>query len=194
MCVGPPGPAESPSPAIVDFSRIDAENRALGNRGEEFVFELERRRLHDEERRPDLAKRVSWRARDEGDGLGYDILSFERTGVNRLIEVKTTGAGIYTQFVLTRNELSCSQENADRYQLYRLFDFGSSPRLYVLTGALDRTCTLTPTQFRAAVGRATETVDQGSIGTSSGNLGKADQTPGSSPLAARSRRAPTVPP
>jgi len=146
-------PSRMPLPAIIDFSRMDATNRALGNRGEAFVFELEQRRLHDEERRPDLAKRVRWQARDEGDGLGYDIFSFERTGANRLIEVKTTGGGIYTQFALTRNELSCSQQNAERYHLYRLFEFGASPRLYTLTGALDQTCTLTPTQFRASVGR-----------------------------------------
>jgi hypothetical protein len=137
----------------IDFVRLDAQNRALGLRGEEFVFELEQRRLQDEEQRPDLAKQVRWRARDEGDGLGYDISSFERSGADRLVEVKTTGAGIYTQFALSRNELACSKRYADRYRLYRLYDFGSSPRLYMLTGALDETCTLTPTQFRASVGR-----------------------------------------
>ena len=147
-------PRTAPIPARVDFVRRDAENRALGARGEEFVFELERRRLHDDERRPDLAKRVRWRARDDGDGLGYDISSFERTGRDRLIEVKTTGAGKYFPFALTRNELACSQENARQYRLYRLYEFGPRPRLYILSGALDEACTLTPTQYRASVARA----------------------------------------
>lgn len=146
-------PVANPVPVKIDFVRRDAENRALGQRGEAFVFELERRRLHDEVKRRDLARKVRWRSRDEGDGLGYDILSFERNGADRLIEVKTTGAGIYTQFALTRNELACSQQNGSRYHLYRLFEFGASPRLYLLNGALDQTCTLTPTQFRASVGR-----------------------------------------
>jgi hypothetical protein len=137
----------------IDFVRRDAENRALGQRGEEFVFELEQRRLHDDERRPDLAKKVRWCARDDGDGLGYDIRSFEPTGSDRLIEVKTSGAGIYTQFALTRNELRCSQQKSEHYHLYRLFEFGEAPRLYILQGALDQVCTLTPTQFNASVGR-----------------------------------------
>src|SRR5207249_181770 len=54
------------APVKIDFVRLDAENRALGRRGEEFVFELEQRRLHDDESRPDLARRVRWRSRDEG--------------------------------------------------------------------------------------------------------------------------------
>jgi hypothetical protein len=141
------------APTKIDFVRRDAENRALGLRGEEFVFELGRRRLHDDERRPDLAGRVRWRARDDGDGLGYDISSFERTGGDRLIEVKTTGSGKYFPFALTRNELACSQRNAEVYRLYRLYEFGDRPRLYVLAGALDQACTLTPTQYRASVAR-----------------------------------------
>ena len=41
-----------------DFVRRDPENRQLGRLGEEWVVEFEQRRLHDEERRPDLARRV----------------------------------------------------------------------------------------------------------------------------------------
>jgi hypothetical protein len=44
--------------------------------GEEWVIDFERRRLHDEERRPELAKRVEWIANTLGDGAGYDIASF----------------------------------------------------------------------------------------------------------------------
>lgn len=42
----------------IDFVQRDAANRALGLRGEEFALELEQRRLHDDERRPDLARRI----------------------------------------------------------------------------------------------------------------------------------------
>lgn len=149
-------PTQDPRPMKVDFVRLDADNRALGQHGEEFVFELEQRRLHDDVHRADLARKVRWLSRDEGDGLGYDILSFEGSGGERLIEVKTTGAGIYTQFGVTRNELACSKRNASQYHLYRVFEFGRSPRLYLLNGALDDTCTLTATQFRASVGRSIE--------------------------------------
>ena len=146
----------SGSVARVDFVRLDAENRALGTRGEEFVFELERRRLHDDEGRADLAKRVKWRARDDGDGLGYDILSFESDGLDRLIEVKTTVSGKYFPFSLTRNELACSRRHHEVYRLYRVFEFGPLPHLFILRGAIDQACTLTPTQFRATVSRPAE--------------------------------------
>jgi len=39
--------------ARIDFVARDAANRELGTRGEEFVLEFERKRLHDEEERPD---------------------------------------------------------------------------------------------------------------------------------------------
>ena len=140
-------------PVKIDFVRLDAENRRLGTKGEEFVYELEQRRLFDDERRPDLAKLVRWCSRDDGDGLGYDILSFEEDGGQRFIEVKTTGAGKYLPFALTRNELFCSQKNSERYRLYRLYEFGAAPRLYILAGALDQACALTPTQYRAVAKR-----------------------------------------
>ncbi len=76
-----------------DFVRRDAENRRLGRMGEEWVLDLEQRRLHDDERRPDLAKKVEWTADVRGDGAGYDITSFNGDGSARLIEVKTTGLG-----------------------------------------------------------------------------------------------------
>jgi hypothetical protein len=153
-----PGRASSPRavvvPVKIDFVRRDAENRALGARGEEFVVELERRRLHDDEKRLDLAKRVRWSSRDEGDGLGYDITSFERDGTSRLIEVKTTGLGKYFPFAVTQNELVCSQRVPNEYRLYRLYDFGASTGLYILPGRLDRACTLSPAVYRASVAPA----------------------------------------
>ena len=51
----------------------------LGKAGEEFVFELERQRLSMLGRK-DLADNVRWVAGDDGDGYGFDILSFHGTG------------------------------------------------------------------------------------------------------------------
>ncbi len=133
----------------VDFVRRDAENRDLGRRGEEFVVEFERRRLQDEAKQPDLAKRVEWSSQTRGDGLGYDIRSFGEGGRERFIEVKTTGLGKYFPFVVTANEVQCSEHFETRYSLYRVFDFSREPRLYVLDGRLTKTCALTATQYRA---------------------------------------------
>jgi hypothetical protein len=77
----------------LDFVTRDAANRELGRRGEEFVLEFERKRLHDGGRR-DLAQRIEWTAEARGDGAGYDVQSFEADGGTRLIEVKTTYSGV----------------------------------------------------------------------------------------------------
>ena len=138
------------APRKIDFLKRDAENRRLGLLGEEFVLELERRRLWDDEKRHDLSKNVRWVAREDGDGLGYDIASFEGDGRPRLIEVKTTTAGKYLPFMISRNEVRVSKEQADVYQLYRVYDFSAEPRLYILSGALDQVCRLTPLQFKAS--------------------------------------------
>jgi hypothetical protein len=137
----------------VDFVRLDAENRRLGRMGEEWALEFEARRLTDRLRRPDLAKRLVWVSDAEGDGAGYDIRSFNDDGSPRLIEVKTTGLGKYHAFAVSPNEVAVSERDAERYHLYRLFRFGTDPRLYMLRGALSRVCRLEPSQFSARVAR-----------------------------------------
>ncbi len=142
----------------MDFVRRDAENRRLGRMGEEWVVEFERRRLHDEELRPDLARKVEWIADTRGDGAGYDIASFNADASSRLIEVKTTGLGKYFPFMVTANEVRVSEREAEAYRLYRVFDFSSQPRLYVLPGSLKTSCRLEPTQYRARLGPAPKAV------------------------------------
>jgi hypothetical protein len=88
-CVGGRSSRSSSSTRLrrgVDFARIDADNRRLGLLGEEWTLEFERRRLHDVERRPDLAKRIVWVSDLEGDGAGFDIrrsTATRRTGSSR---------------------------------------------------------------------------------------------------------------
>ncbi len=50
--------------------------------GEQFVVEIERKRLL-EARRDDLAAKVEWVAETLGDGLGYDVLSFNEANDGR---------------------------------------------------------------------------------------------------------------
>lgn len=64
------------------------------------------------------------------------MLSFEEDGRERLIEVKTTAFGELTPFYVSRNELARSNADADRYQLYRAFDFRDRPRVFNLPGAI----------------------------------------------------------
>jgi hypothetical protein len=138
-----------PSP-IVDYLEQEARNRALGEAGETFVmrFEVERLVRAGQER---LASKIEQVSRTRGPAEGFDILSFEETGEERLIEVKTTRYGAETPFYLSRNELGVSEARADQYHLYRVFRFAQSPRLFQLSGALSKSCRLDPSQYLATV-------------------------------------------
>jgi hypothetical protein len=131
-----------------DYLAQENRNRSLGKAGELFVLELEARRLH-EAGKKQLSERVEHVASTQGDGLGYDVLSFEESGRERLIEVKTTAFGELTPFYVSRNELARSQADADQYQLYRLFDFRDKPRLFSLPGAITGHCQLDPVSYLA---------------------------------------------
>lgn len=135
-----------------DFARRDSENRRLGRLGEELVVELERSRLR-HLGRDDLARRVDWVADSIGDGLGFDVLSFdEATDAERLVEVKTTALGKFHPFYVTATEVRCSEDVPDRFVLYRVFDFGTAARVFALPGSLRATCRLDPVQYRAGLG------------------------------------------
>ena len=135
----------------IDFVARDAANRRLGEIGEQFALDLERHRLQSAGR-DDLAARVVWASHEYGDGLGYDILSFhETTGQERMIEVKATGLGKFFPFLVTANEVRCSDDLSQQYQLYRVFDLSRSPRLYILHGFLRHTCDLDPVVYRASL-------------------------------------------
>ena len=130
----------------------DQRNRSLGKAGEEFVVEVERRRLTNLQR-SDLAKKIRWVANDDGDGAGYDILSFNASdGHERLIEVKTTNGSARTPFYLTRNERAMSVERPADWLIYRVHLFAKQPRIFHLAPPLENAVSLTPETWRASFG------------------------------------------
>ncbi|HET6632309.1 MAG TPA: DUF3883 domain-containing protein [Rhodanobacteraceae bacterium] len=136
------------SAAKRDYLAQEARNRSLGRAGELFVVELEARRLHAAGKKA-LSERVDHVASTQGDGLGYDVLSYEESGRERLIEVKTTAFGQLTPFFVSRNELARSEADSGQYFLYRLFDFRDRPRVFELSGPITDFCQLDPTTYRA---------------------------------------------
>lgn len=135
-------------PAKRDYLAQEARNRSLGRAGELFVLDLEARRLHAAGKKA-LADRVEHVASTQGDGLGYDVLSFEESGRERLIEVKTTTFGELTPFYISRNELARSEADTEIYRLYRLFGFRERPRLFELPGAISARCELEAVSYLA---------------------------------------------
>jgi len=131
----------------INYAEREAKNRNLGYSGEELVLAYEKGRLQ-RAGRSDLAERISWMSRDFGDGLGFDIGSFEVNGTPRFIEVKTTTQGKYAAFYLSANELEFSRENARSFYIYRVFDFAREPRLFLLHGAVENHAKIVPTSYR----------------------------------------------
>ena len=139
---------------------MQQENRRRGAQGEQLVVDHERDYLR-QHGRPDLASRVRWTARDDGDGLGYDILSFDTEGHQRYIEVKTTALGEQTPFYITSAELDFAHRHPGSYALYRVYDVLCEPRFYALEGDITRILELTPTTYSARI-KATEPISDSS--------------------------------
>lgn len=136
-----------------DYLAQEARNRSLGYAGELFVMELEARRLLSAGKKA-LSERIEHVASTQGDGLGFDVLSFEDDGRERLIEVKTTAFGELTPFYVSRNELERSRIDAERYRLYRIFAFRERPRVFDLPGAISQNCMLDAVSYLATPGES----------------------------------------
>ena len=134
----------------VNYLEREANNAKLGDAGEDFVMEYERFRLRRAGKRA-LAERIDRVSATVGDGLGYDILSFETSGRERLIEVKTTSFGQMTPFFASKKEVDVSEMRSTEFNLYRVFRFGREPKLFVLPGSLRETCVLDPSQYRVSL-------------------------------------------
>jgi hypothetical protein len=135
----------------IDFAERDATNRHLAKLGEAFVADVERHRLN-QAGRDDLAQKVVWASQDIGDGLGFDVLSFdEADDSEQMLEVKATSLGKFFPFYVTSNEVRCSEDVPQQYHVYRVFNFARSPRLYILHGSLREVCRLEPVLYRAAI-------------------------------------------
>jgi hypothetical protein len=138
-----------PHPGI-NYLEREAQNASLGLAGEEFIVWFERARLTSAGA-DRLAQKVEHVSIIKGDGLGFDIHSFEEDGTDRLIEVKTTAYGKQTPFFVSRNEVAVSGIRDDSYHLYRVFEYRRNAKLFTVHGALERVCELEAVQFQARI-------------------------------------------
>ena len=132
-----------------DPAERDLRNRFLGRAGEEFVLAVEKKQL-EKFKRPDLLRKVRWVSAEDGDGAGYDILSFEPDGRERLIEVKTTNGAARTPFFISENECQRAAASAESWRLYRVHSFAQKPRIFQITPPLDKVLNLRPDIWRAS--------------------------------------------
>ncbi len=129
-----------------DYTAREARNAALGKAGELLTLEYEEFRLRSAGKKQ-LAEKIEHVSYTQGDGLGFDILSFELTGKERFIEVKTTAFAKETPFFASRNEVDFAREASTQFHLYRLFDFRKAPKLFSLQGDIERHCSLDPISY-----------------------------------------------
>lgn len=98
-----------------DYIKEAVENKKTGLSGESFVMHFENERISP------LNKTATWASKEEGDGLGYDILSYNDDGSKRYIEVKTTNGAENTMFYISATELEACKKYGDNYFLYRVY-------------------------------------------------------------------------
>jgi Domain of unknown function (DUF3883) len=145
---------EEPRPAYArraikrDYFERESRNRSLGKAGERFIVQYEQWRL-ETAGVGQLANQVDHVAETQGDGLGYDVLSFETDGRKRYIEVKTTAHDAATPFFVSKNELEFAREERDRFRLYRLYHFRTAPKFFELSGLIEQHCHLDPATYQA---------------------------------------------
>ena len=125
----------------VDYIEEAKAQKDLGEAGEEFVYQYERSAV--KAYHLGKGKQVRRAAKLDGDGLGYDILSYDRHGREIYIEVKTTTGPEEEAIFITANELAMSEMFPEQYRLYRIYDFdaaGMNGKIAVREGSLRELC------------------------------------------------------
>ena len=105
----------------VDYEAQTKHNKSIGDAGEDLVIAWEKQKLLDT-KRPDLAEKVC----KQLDGVGYDVLSYDKDGKEMHIEVKTTTGGATTPFDMTINEREFARLHPENYYLYRLYNYNQA--------------------------------------------------------------------
>lgn len=133
----------------VNFIQNGIENKRLGDLGELWVMKYEIEKLKNANKH-NLINQIKHTSKDEGDGTGFDIQSFDINGNKIFIEVKTTKGRQNSTFFVTRNELERSKIEKDNYYLYRLYNYNEQVEtadLLIIQGDLTNICEF-PTTYK----------------------------------------------
>lgn len=102
----------------IDFEERNKRNQEIGELGELFVLQYEKERLPKE-----LGDKVRHISKEDGDGAGYDILSYTSGGEIRFLEVKTTTGKLETPFYLSENERLFLETYEEEAEIIRVYEF-----------------------------------------------------------------------
>ena len=93
------------------------------------------------EGREDLADKVFATREIAGNAERFDVLSYDKDGNEKYIEVKTTKGGLNNIFHISENEVEFFEQYKDKYYLYRVYNFNiktMSADLKIIKGAIIR--------------------------------------------------------
>jgi hypothetical protein len=126
----------------VNFLQNSIDNKRIGDLGEFWAlkYEIEKLKRFGQHK---LIKEVRHTAKNEGDGTGYDIQSFDKNGEKIYIEVKTTKGTKNSTFYVTRTELERSKKEGNNYYLYRIYNYNEekdTAEILVIQGELSYLC------------------------------------------------------
>lgn len=141
-------PIQLEAKAGVDYVEEEKKRKEIGDLGEQFIYFQECEKI--KKYKLPKGKQVEWVSRDKGDGLGYDILSYDEAGNEMYIEVKTTLGAENTSFFISANELEKSKQEKEKFYLYRVYEFNKKNvvgKYSIRKGSLEALC-LVPMSYR----------------------------------------------
>lgn len=119
------------TPKKVNYPEKVKKNAENGLMGENLVIAYEKEKLRNAGRE-DLIDKIKWISKED-DGVGYDIQSFDESGNEIFIEVKTTEKNDDTVFFISANEVNKMEEKKEKYYIYRVYNIKTQhPELYVI--------------------------------------------------------------
>ena len=137
-----------------DYIKENSVKLENGYMAEQLVYNAEKERLislHHE----DLANKIRWISREDGDGAGYDILSYDIiNGVPKeiFIEVKSTTGELNEDFDISKRELDFAREKGESYKIYRVARSNtSSPICHIFETFIDEQFNFEPVSYKAII-------------------------------------------
>lgn len=112
-------------PKKVDWNNLNSSRSELGYKGECFAVGYETKKILSFAE--DDADRIIHLSEEQGDGAGFDIISLNRDGTSKYIEVKTTIGSLDTPFYMSDNErnfFKLHKDSKDAY-IYRVYNFNT---------------------------------------------------------------------
>lgn len=133
---------------IYNWDEINKNKKETGIKGEYVALYLEKYFLEAIGKK-DLADKVRHVSVEDGDGMGYDILSFFQNGNEKYIEVKSTTGNATTPFYISQNELNFIQSHHSNAVIYRVLITENEPKLKVYSSEEVLTqFDITPSQYK----------------------------------------------